>query len=307
MTLPAFGQGTFPPSASQVGTTAIFKDSSAIVAWATGCEVTRGYVNIADTSLGLVSFGVAADATGPSDPLILSLGDSGSAVVSFDGSIYNGPGPDFAVFENSFSDSFLELAFVEVSSDGVNYFRFPATSTTPDTSQIGAFDFSDATHLNNLAGKYRGQFGTPFDLQELSGASSLDINNVRYVKLIDCVGSINPLYASYDQFGNPINDPFPTPFPSSGFDLDAIGVLHFSPSTDILVIENPVKLYPNPTAQFIQIETTDFDRIELFDLQGRLLMKTRNKLVDLGMLPTGQYVVKVFTRSQSSSHLVFKR
>jgi hypothetical protein len=307
VTLPAFGQGSFPASAGIVGTTAVHKDSSSIVAWAAGCEVDRGYMNIADTSLGLSTFGVTADALGASNPSILSLGDSGSATLTFNGSIFNGPGPDFAIFENSFSDSFLELAFVEVSSDGLNFFRFPATSTTPDTSQIDGFGFTDATHLNNLAGKYRAQFGTPFDLQEMTGIIGLDINDVRFVKLIDCVGSINPLYASYDQFGYPINDPFPTPFPSSGFDLDAIGVMNFSPATDILTIENAIKLYPNPTSHFLQIDANGFERVELFDIQGRLILQSMSSLVDLHKLPAGQYVAKIFMDSVSSSHLIFKR
>ena len=37
---------------------------------------------------------------------------------------------------------------------------------------------------------------------------------------------MNNLYASYDSQGNIINDPFPTPFETGGFDLDAIGVIH---------------------------------------------------------------------------------
>ena len=38
-----------------------------------------------------------------------------------------------------FSDTFLELGLVEVSSDGLNYFQFESTSLTQDTLQIDAF------------------------------------------------------------------------------------------------------------------------------------------------------------------------
>jgi len=59
-------------------------------------------------------------------------------------------GFDFAVFENSFNDSFLELAFVEVSSDGINFVRFPATSNTQTDVQITGFGTIDPTYINNL-------------------------------------------------------------------------------------------------------------------------------------------------------------
>ena len=56
----------------------------------------------------------------------MPLGDDGSLVLTFPAPIADGAGPDFAVFENAFSTEFLELAFVEVSSDGTNFTRFPA-------------------------------------------------------------------------------------------------------------------------------------------------------------------------------------
>ena len=99
---------------------------------------------------------------------IVSLGDGGYAVLSFERPIKNGPGWDFAIFENSFSDTFLELGLVEVSSDGLNYFQFESTSLTQDTLQIDAFGSINPEMINNLAGKYRATFGTPFDLEELA-------------------------------------------------------------------------------------------------------------------------------------------
>ena len=44
----------------------------------------------------------------------------------------NGNSWDFCVFENAFNDSFLELGFVEVSSNGNDFYRFPSTSFTQD-------------------------------------------------------------------------------------------------------------------------------------------------------------------------------
>ena len=80
---------------------------------------------------------------------VVSLGDGGYGILTFDEPIDNGLGWDFAVFENSFSDDFLELAFVEVSSDGINFFRFPATSLTQDIVQVGGFGNIDANELDH--------------------------------------------------------------------------------------------------------------------------------------------------------------
>ncbi|MBS1701684.1 MAG: PEP-CTERM sorting domain-containing protein [Armatimonadetes bacterium] len=204
--------------------------------WATGVNnLTRGPMNIANPSLGLASYGSASDALGApggwSD--VVSLGDGGSITVTFDQPITDGPGDDFAVFENGFATGgnvFAELGFVEVSSNGTDFFRFQSTSLTQTTTQLGAFASLDPTKVHNLAGQFPELEGTPFDLSELSGVSSLlDVNAVRYVRVVDVVGSIDDAYATYDSFGHKINDPWSTPFASGGFDLDAVGVIHAVP------------------------------------------------------------------------------
>jgi hypothetical protein len=157
------------------------------------------------------------------------LGDGGSVTVTFPKPIRNGPGPDFAVFENGFSTGsavFAELAFVEVSSNGSHFVRFPAVSLTPTTLQNGAYSTIDPTNLRNLAGKHPAGWGTPFDLADLTPSTSLDPNRITHVRLVDVVGSLNASIGSTDSLGNLVNDPFPTQFLTSGFDADAIAVLH---------------------------------------------------------------------------------
>ncbi|HEY2762023.1 MAG TPA: PEP-CTERM sorting domain-containing protein, partial [Pirellulales bacterium] len=182
---------------------------------------------------GVVSFGTGASALGPAGTdttAIVSLGDGGHITLGLVQPITNGPGADFAVFENSFADTFLELAFVEVSSDGTNFFRFPSVSLTSTATQIGSFGALDPTNLYDLAGKYRVGFGTPFDLNELAGISSLlDVNDVQFVRIVDVGGTINPQFASRDSLGNIVNDPYPTAFASGGFDLDGVGVINAVP------------------------------------------------------------------------------
>ena len=191
--------------------------------WATTCFLSRGLQDISNSILGLASSGDSSMALGKAQNNgAVSLGDGGFAICTFPFLIADGPGYDFAVFENSFDDSFLELAFVEVSSDGINFYRFSSHSKTDTINQTSTFGLTDATKLNNLAGKYRGGFGTPFDLSELYKKQGLNIQAITHIKIKDVVGSLQKPYATFDSFNNKINDPWPTPFPSSGFDLDAI-------------------------------------------------------------------------------------
>ena len=229
--------GPYAPAAGQANSTAISAGSTSFHGWATGVvDLTRGPQDISDPESDVASFGVAESALGKSDattdaPLsVVSLGDGGSITLSFTAPITNGTGADFAVFENGFADNFLELAFVEVSSDGNNFFRFPSHSLTQTTTQVGTFGTLDPTNIDGLAGKYRAGFGTPFDLAQLAFVSPLlDVNAITMVRIVDVVGSIDPAYGTKDSDGHMINDPWPTGFPSSGFDLDAVGVLNQLP------------------------------------------------------------------------------
>jgi hypothetical protein len=53
-------------------------------------------------------------------------------------------------------------------------------------------------------------------------------------------------------------------------------------------------LYPNPTTGFLTITTDNFSHAEVYDLTGRLMKRSKQNTIDLGRLPQGLYVVKVF-------------
>jgi len=290
-----FAQGPYAPVAGSLGTTAMHKDSSAFVDWAYACIVERGWQNITDTTLGKTTIGDSFSATDKSGVNgVVSLGDGGSAILTFSSPIINGNGPDFAVFENAFDNTFLELAHVEVSSDGINFFRFESISLSQDNAQIS--NVVNATEIYNLAGKYRAQFGTPFDLEELTEITGLDVNNVTHVKIIDVVGSLNESYASYDSQGNIINDPFPTPFETGGFDLDAIGVIHYF--VGIKELTTTFNVFPNPASQQATIifDNLSDKTIQLIDLNGVIVkqIKARSNQVELNLLhyAKGIYILK---------------
>ncbi len=234
--------GPYDPQVGSGAKDAIPRASSAFREWASSvASFSPGPQDIATPGSPPVNIGFenTNEALGPastSGNKALSLGDGGQITLTFAEPIISSTtgGPDFAVFENGFTSggaglAYLELATVSVSSDGVHFFEFPAVSLTQTQTQVGGFGLLDASNLYDLAGKYIAGYGTPFDLSELAGASSLlNVNDVTEVRITDVVGSLNPLYGTRDSLGNLINDPFPTPFASSGFDLTGVGVINIA-------------------------------------------------------------------------------
>lgn len=294
---------SYAPPAGTAGTTAIHTDSSAFVAWATGVEVKRGYLNIADTNFMLngsnkASFGAVTEALGKaegSSMQIVSLGDGGMATLTFAHPITDGPGPDFAVFENGFQPDYLELAFVEVSSDGVYFFRFPAHSENQFATQIGGTGTMDCRNIHNLAGKYQQGYGTPFDLSDLPSDQLLDITSITHVRIIDVVGTIDPAFATYDSQNNMVNDPYPTPFASGGFDLDGVGVIH-QKSLGIVEQELFTSIYPNPARTKLTITLEKPCTVRVTDLTGKVLFTqadVQNESLDVSGWDAGIYILEV--------------
>ena len=305
-----FAQSYAPP-ANVAGSTAIYKDSSIIVSWATGIQVKRGFLDISDTNYQLngsnkVTFGFPENALFQAEgnsAEIVSLGDGGIATLTFGLPIKNDEGPDFAVFENSFLPNFLELAFVEVSSDGMHFVRFPAHSELPSAVQIGGFEFIDCRFVNNFAGNYQQGYGTPFDLSDLPQDSLLNVNYITHVRIIDVVGAINPLWATEDSQGNIVNDPFPTPFESGGFDLDGVGVIHQG-TLGINEISSKFNIFPNPAKTEISITTSEYCAIQMFDVFGKIIgnfsIEGFHK-IDVENLPRGVYVLRITTKTGNFS------
>jgi hypothetical protein len=306
------GQGSYAPPANESGTTAIHKDSSVFVGWATSSIIERGWQDIADEILGKTTVGDEFSATEKSGTNgVVSLGDGGIATLTFEGSIFNGVGADFAVFENGF-DAFLELAFVEVSSDGINFFRFPAYSETDTEIQTDGFGSTDASKIHNLAGKYVSQYGTPFYLEDLNGINGLNIDAITHIRVVDAIGTINPTFSTYDNLGRAVNDPYPTPFPSGGFDLDAVGVIHLTP-TGIEENNNDLsQVYPNPFKTVLYLKRLLDENVDctIYNQVGKIVYQNRvtsdNTSINTENLPAGIYFLELTTNNSKEVKKLIK-
>ncbi len=226
LTAASLHAGPYAPGPKSEGTTSIdaFADddmvqpNSELTAWAHTVVIYSPGENAShefQTPLGSLG---PADFTGSyyagSDTTV-TLGDGGSITLSFSAPIRDTDGFDLVIFENGISTTggrgFYELAFVEVSSNGIDFYRFSGHSTTATPTPPYAFLELDPTNLDGLAGKYPATYGTPFDF------AWLGMTMVSHVRIVDIVGGGQTL----DAEGRPIFDPYPTSG-SAGFDLDAV-------------------------------------------------------------------------------------
>ncbi|MCB9787761.1 MAG: cell surface protein [Deltaproteobacteria bacterium] len=152
---------------------------------------------------------VHSSAQGSAD--VLSLGTGGEIVLGFSGRVIgDGPGADLVVFENAFfigggaGAVFVEPGEVAVSMDGTDWRTFPC-ERAGDEVGAGCAGVTPAQPYDPVA-------LVPLD-PALTGGDAFDLADVglataRYVRVRD-VGDGGEA-------------------PSAGFDLDAVGVVHFA-------------------------------------------------------------------------------
>jgi hypothetical protein len=140
---------------------------------------------------------------------VLSLGIGGQIVVEFTDIVaVDGDGADLLVFENPFNEScdaakpFVEPGRVAVSEDGVEWLEFPCDPETPPYTGCAGVHPVYSSPTDGIpptdpavAG------GDAFDLAEVG------LSRARFVRIVDAGLGDNTT-------------------PSSGFDLDAMAVIH---------------------------------------------------------------------------------
>lgn len=141
---------------------------------------------------------------------VLSLGGGGSITLEFvDNEVWDGPGPDFLVFENPFlvapgddpTQGFFELAKVEVSDDGVTWREFPHSVETRAGCAGWRPVLANADDNDRSPTDPAQAGGDPFDLAEVG------LRVIRFVRITD-------LDNTSGSKG------------TQGFDLDGVAAIH---------------------------------------------------------------------------------
>lgn len=240
---------------------------------------------------------------------VVGLGRGGTLTLAFDLPITDGPGADFLVFENAFivgleSTCFAEIAFVEVSSNGIDFARFPVSYTGP-ASSIGPYGAL-------LPGSWKGFAGTTpvfanptirpaidprdparaggdaFDLRVLRthplvGLGKLNVFRITHVRIVDVEDGKHR-----DMHGRLIRDPS-----VGSADIDAVAVVNFfgkpTPSRPILHLELDAM-------RRVRFEIGDPDGLQDLDAR-RLALSAQGDPLDLGAFLSLSRLVRADSRS----------
>jgi hypothetical protein len=170
---------------------------------------------------------------------VLTLGIRGDVTLGFDVDITNGPQADFTVDENVFlvgsNSIFAEYGFIEVSTNGVDFARFPNLGLPSSTVFRSAPGLAGGNPcLANVFFNSIDPFdpvvsgGDSFDLAELSADSTVtsgmvDLNLIRFVRLVNAslTGADFDAVAVIQHTGNQVQGQ-----PSCDLYRDAQGFLH---------------------------------------------------------------------------------
>ena len=168
-----------------------------------------------------------------------SLGIGGSLTLGFSATIVDGPGADFLVAENpfyvTFQSTFAEVAFVEVSSNGVDFARF-ASAYYGAQVEPGSFGTVAVGSYDNLTGQTPSALasnpladpqdvveggGDAFDLATLQShplvvQGLVDLHAITQVRLVDARSGVD-----VDSRGVTIRDAG-----AGSADIDAVTVIH---------------------------------------------------------------------------------
>lgn len=69
-------------------------------------------------------------------------------------------------------------------------------------------------------------------------------------------------------------------------------------------VEKGLRLYPNPSSSFINVEgMPDGAKIEFFDFTGKLVMQSEQKSIDISELPKGMYIIRTNGRRSKFSKI----
>ncbi|WP_294199239.1 T9SS type A sorting domain-containing protein [Chryseobacterium endophyticum] len=128
------------------------------------------------------------------------------------------------------------------------------------------------------------------------------------------IGSINSGAVSTDGFSHSVGEIYVIPTDPDQASSGTMGLLYQSVLQVLGVSElekDNVKIYPNPTADFIYVKLSSKSKIEgaeIYDLSGKLVFRTKldSEQLDLRSLPQGVYMI-VFKNSDLKPVKIIKK
>jgi N-acetylmuramoyl-L-alanine amidase len=280
------------------------------------------YVDATATSAGnLLQYNIGnLDAPWQSAPSAVFYNDAlnGNLQQNFNSCIAPDGRGGWWISQNRAEDTALIPSLIHVGADGMVDFNSGRTPSLVENSVAGGLAVShDGTRLamgcrdevKIFAVSYT-EAGVPVLARLHSIKPAMGVNTAGLS--FDRAGNVYVISNSSERLGvwalPKVNNQFVTPAPSS----QAITVMH----TGVTPVENSanaIRVYPNPAKDYVVIESmnSDIQRIELFDLKGRLLTSEEvsgNKIeLSVSSLHSGTYIVKIKTTLGVSVKRLMKR
>lgn len=196
-------------------------------------------------------------------------------VIDFGTNRPNGEANSF-VFGVQYNGNITAEQALQLIQSQTSYFNF-----TTNNNQISSLSLN--TFTGNSAGTDNWKLYTGKDLsswQEKANLSQIQLNNNTWLGL---------------SFGE--RRPF-TPTEASNTALSVASVNK----------KASFNIYPNPTSDFIQIETTEtIQAVNIYSSLGQKIMTSQEKKINVKSLNTGVYWVEIKTKSGSTVHKVVKK
>jgi len=96
---------------------------------------------------------------------------------------------------------------------------------------------------------------------------------------------------------------------TSSYISQDVNILNYSNlvlSTNNINIQN-YTVYPNPTTNQVKFNITDFEKIEIYDITGKLITKTKTNIVNMENVPSGTYLYRIQKGNKTINGKIIKK
>jgi hypothetical protein len=145
----------------------------------------------------------------------------------------------------------------------------------------------------NMLNNYSGTIVFSYSDNELNGMNEED--------LVIELRSSDEQWTSYESANNPDSNTLTYAFSNASFNAVTASDNSNPMSIDTPDAEFLVKAYPNPTRDFININSSELKSAVLYDLQGRIILETNENKLNLSSMNSGVFILRVITADEKTA------
>ena len=145
----------------------------------------------------------------------------------------------------------------------------------------------------NMLNNYSGTIVFSYSDDELNGMNEAD--------LVIELRSSDEQWTSYESANNADSNTLTYTFSNASFNAVTASDNSNPMSIDMPEAEFLVKAYPNPTRDFININSSEVKSAVLYDLQGRIILETNENKLNLSSMNSGVFILRVVTADEKTA------